>query len=53
MRKRFEAQVMYYTMPVYIIGTYEKDITYAPTNHSCLVLGEKAGQVFHDGLSLK
>ena len=28
-------------------------ITYDPMNHQYLVLGEKAGQAFHDGLKLK
>ena len=28
-------------------------ITYDPMNHHYLVLGEKAGQAFHDGLALK
>lgn len=28
-------------------------ITYDPMNHHYLVLGEKAGQAFHDGLTLK
>ena len=28
-------------------------ITYDPMNHHYLVLGEKVGQAFHDGLSLK
>lgn len=28
-------------------------ITYDPVNHHYLVLGEKAGQAFHDGLALK
>ena len=28
-------------------------ITYDPMNHQYLVLGEKVGQAFHDGLSLK
>lgn len=28
-------------------------ITYDPVNHHYLVLGEKAGQAFHDGLTLK
>jgi flavin reductase (DIM6/NTAB) family NADH-FMN oxidoreductase RutF len=28
-------------------------ITFDPVHHSYLVLGEKAGQAFHDGLSLK
>ena len=28
-------------------------ITYDPVNHNYLVLGEKAGQAFHDGLALK
>ena len=28
-------------------------ITYDPVNHHYLTLGEKAGQAFHDGLSLK
>ena len=28
-------------------------ITYDPVNHHYLVLGEKVGQAFHDGLSLK
>ena len=28
-------------------------ITYDPMNHQYLVLGEKAGQAFHDGLALK
>ena len=28
-------------------------ITYDPMNHQYLVLGEKAGQAFHDGLTLK
>ena len=30
-----------------------RPITYDPMNHHYLVLGEKAGQAFHDGLSLK
>lgn len=28
-------------------------ITYDPMNHHYLVLGEKVGQAFHDGLTLK
>ena len=28
-------------------------ITYAPMNHHYLVLGEKVGQAFHDGMKLK
>lgn len=28
-------------------------ITFDPMNHHYLVLGEKVGQVFHDGLALK
>ena len=28
-------------------------ITFDPVHHSCLVLGEKVGQAFHDGLALK
>ena len=30
-----------------------RPITYDPMNHSYLVLGEKVGQAFHDGLALK
>ena len=30
-----------------------RPITYDPMNHAYLVLGEKAGQAFHDGLKLK
>lgn len=30
-----------------------RPITYDPMNHHYLVLGEKVGQAFHDGLSLK
>lgn len=30
-----------------------RPITYDPMNHQYLVLGEKVGQAFHDGLSLK
>ena len=28
-------------------------ITFDPVHHSYLVLGEKVGQAFHDGLALK
>lgn len=28
-------------------------ITYDPMNHHYLVLGEKVGQAFHDGLTVK
>lgn len=30
-----------------------KPTTYDPMNHHYLVLGKKAGQAFHDGLTLK
>ena len=28
-------------------------ITYDPMNHHYLILGQKAGQAFHDGMALK
>lgn len=46
-RKNFGPKPMCYPMPVCIIGTYD------PMNHHYLILGEKVGQAFFDGLVLK
>lgn len=63
MKHDFGKQTWLYPMPVFIIGTYDKDgkidpakfnpITYDSVNHNYIALGSVAGKAFDAGKALK